>query len=224
MFARNCATIAWFFLLGIIAMCFEELDPIFSVIAGSLALITAIIFVIRWYPRWRKSRSPIKLVGHKLQDDIGKRDLFNDTLKGGTVDAVLFKDKASLTGVMNLPTQKVYLLFLNLSPQLPRSVHSINLRFLGSGDKPQVIDLQDANQETHPNYKGLYEGDGESWGWKGLYSPPIHIANGKNLYYYACFTTKGEWSGELSLRFYFVGEDARSVKISCIVEPRKKEC
>ncbi len=192
-----------------------------AIIAAAIVVIGAIYSIGRWCCNQKRIRNPVRLIEYKLQDDIGKKDLFDSTVKLGTADAVIFKGQSSLKGTMKLLEEKVYLLFLNLSPQIPRSIHSVNLRFLGAYNKPQVIDLQDANQETYQKYTGLYEGDGESWGWKGLYSTPIYIANGKNLYYYACFTTRGTWKGQLSLRFYFVGEDARSVEISCIVGNRK---
>jgi hypothetical protein len=210
-------TYLWFVGWGLVAILCAlrstEAGSIAAIIAAVVVVISAFISTVSWIIRRRKLRNLFSNAKYWLEN--GEKTVpSTEDIENG---------KAFISVITNLPSQgKItakrgnHHIYIEVSPLLPLSISSVNLRFL-DGDstlKPQILKLKDANQESVRRFQEYSDGEG---GISGSYSLPMAVHKGRDVYYIATFNAKDIWNGKLSLRFYPEGLEARSVRVNIAV-------
>ncbi|MFC1874540.1 hypothetical protein ACFLY3_00045 [Chloroflexota bacterium] len=186
---------------------------------GYIGAIVSAIFVVGGavfaVAKCCKTKHPFRIVQYKkkISTEAPKHRLFME----GNVDSD-FGNEPPLRGAMRLKPNQIYSFWLELSPKIPVTIESVNIRFLGSermeDNRPKAKSLRDANRR-YQKYFSL-SGDNNK-GCDGWYEHNMNASCGKDIYYWAQFHTSGDWKGKLSLKFKLMGLSYSSVRIGCVV-------
>ncbi len=185
-----------------------------SIIAASVVVLTALAAIVRCLRNCAKNRNPIISPKCWIQpfeiNNPRHADLeynANSTLISYITDHPKYGNKI-------VRKNGKYHLYLELTPQFSLSVEEMNLRFIGNNQNiPQICGFYDANNKPSQEYRIMDDGVG---GKLLRYSPIRNLFKGKDIYYIITFQSPSQWKGQLSIRFYFISKEARSVRIPCI--------
>lgn len=182
-----------------------------AIVAGSVTAITASVAITKAICRWSANTKPLINIKCWLQP-FGPNNPKYPDIEYRTNDVLISyaKDNPNYSAQVQAKSGK-YHLYFEMTPRMPLDVAEMNIRLLGiEANLPRIMGFYDANRKPTREYSTESDGVG---GLKLTYNPIRNVFKGKDIYYMATFEAFAAWKGKLSLRFYFVGKEARSVQI-----------